>query len=355
MLSRWLTAVVLCLMAATAQADANADHWQYTVRPGDTLWNLCERFAQDPVFCWRQLAANSAVDDPYRMSPGKVILIPLAWLKEQPMPARAERVNGQVWLLVGNNDPEPVENGAEIAFGDTIETGEAGSVVVRFADNSEVAVKPDTVLKVNHYRRFVDVGNEPTELQLERGAIRNTVTPRDTDARVFRVYTPGVMTAVRGTEYHVRVTDDAVTLSEVVKGEVEVAAARSATPVPAGYGTLARDGQAPAQPVKLLPAPRVTLKAGGRSLRAEWPPVEGAEAYSVELFDADGVLLQSDQVSEPQWRAKPEAGDYQLLVRAIDARGLRGQEHLLDATVSKGAWPWDALLFIGGAGLLLAL
>ncbi len=355
MLSRWLAAVVLCVIAATAQADANADHWQYTVRPGDTLWNLCERFAQDPVFCWRQLAANSAVADPQRMAPGKVILIPLSWLKEKPVSARAERVHGKVWLHAGNGDPEPVENGAEIAFGDTIETGEAGSVVVRFADNSEVAVKPDTVLKVNHYRRFVDVGNEPTELELERGAIRNTVTPRDTDARVFRVYTPGVMTAVRGTQYHIRVTDEAVTLNEVVKGEVAVSAAHSATPVPAGYGTLARSGQAPAKPVKLLPAPEVTLKAGSRGLRAEWPPVEGAEAYSVELFDANGVLLQSEQVSEPQWRAKPEAGDYQLLVRAIDARGLRGQEHLLDVTVSEGAWPWDALLFIGGAGLLLAL
>ncbi|MDX1802820.1 MAG: FecR domain-containing protein [Alcanivorax sp.] len=359
---RW--GLLLCLLSPAAWA---SDDWQYTLRPSDTLWTVCERFAQEPMSCWRQLARHNGIKDPRRLHPGSLLGVPVAWLKEKPIPASLEAVHGQVQLYPADGGPvHAVQSGDKVQFGDALETSANGSARIRFADQSEVLIKPSTLLVVTHYRRFLGGQTaEPTELHLERGAIRNHVTPRDPDTEPFKVYTPGAAAAVRGTQYYVRVDGEETTRSEVVKGQVNVSAQDTEKDVKGGFATLARQDQAPIDPVALLPAPAVVVTTTPAHIKALWPTQKAAAGYWLELYHEPGdTMLEQDYVSQGEWDHKLAPGKYRLLVRAEDANGLRGKEHWETLTVPDLPPPpppapekhhHELLIFGIGAALLLAL
>ena len=82
----WLwMALLLGLLSSAASAQ---DDWHYTLRPGDSLWKICDRFAQQPDACWRELAAYNGLADPHSLRPGDSLRVPIDWLKENPISAR---------------------------------------------------------------------------------------------------------------------------------------------------------------------------------------------------------------------------------------------------------------------------
>ena len=253
----WLCAALL-MLGLSSLVGAEED-WHYTLRPGDTLWKVCQNFAQEPQACWRDLAAHNSLTDPHSVRPGQSILVPIGWLKEKPIPARITAVSGEVMLYPADGGaPRQVQDGDTVAFGDALETAAHGSARVQFADQSEVVIKPASLLVVNRYRRFLDQGGERTLLRLERGNIRNSITPQDGEP-AFEVHTPGAVAAVRGTEYYVSVDGSETTRNEVVDGKVAVSARGVERAVDGGFATLARVDEAPVEPVPLLPAPSVEL------------------------------------------------------------------------------------------------
>ncbi|EKF73708.1 hypothetical protein A11A3_12118 [Alcanivorax hongdengensis A-11-3] len=366
----WLrAALLLCLLSPSAWA---GEDWQYTLRPSDSLWKVCERFAQKPEVCWHELARHNDVADPRRLRPGATLRIPVEWLKEKPIPASLEAVRGEVLLYpTDGSAAHPVANGDTVQFGDALETGATGSARLRFADQSEVIIKPSSLLVVNRYRRFLGQDSGATELRLERGAIRNRVTPRDPDLQPFKVYTPGATAAVRGTQYYVRVDNEDTTRNEVVKGQVDVDARSRTAAVGAGFGTLVRQDQPPVAPVALLPAPDVVVTTRPGDLQAVWPTQADAAGYWVELYQQPGdTLLEQDYVQQGSWHKTLKPGDYRLLVRAEDDNGLRGEEQWQAVQVPDEPPPppepepqpepaskkhWDVLFFVAGAALILTL
>ncbi len=85
-----LLAVALALGAAgvTAQTQLRDDHpEQYTVQPGDTLWDISARFLKEP-WNWPEIwQANPQVDNPHLIYPGDVL--ELTWVDGQPRLSRA--------------------------------------------------------------------------------------------------------------------------------------------------------------------------------------------------------------------------------------------------------------------------
>ena len=60
--------------------------WQYTVRPGDSIWVICDEYTQYPN-CWRELPDYNQIANPKNLSIGHQIKIPAAWLKQVPLAA----------------------------------------------------------------------------------------------------------------------------------------------------------------------------------------------------------------------------------------------------------------------------
>ncbi|MQX52467.1 FecR domain-containing protein [Alcanivorax sediminis] len=374
----WLwMALLLGLMSSVASAQ---EDWQYTLRPGDSLWKICDRFAQQPDACWRELASYNGLDNPHSIRPGDTLRVPIDWLKEKPISATVRGVTGEVLLYpAAGGEPVVVTEGQTVAFGDALETGMDGSAKVHFADQSVVRIKPSSLLVVNQYRRFLGQKGERTELRLERGAIRNSVSPQDQDEATFEVYTPGVVAAVRGTEYYLTVDGAETSRNEVLEGQVDVSGRKTTREVMAGYATLAAVDEPPIEPVALLPAPSLAVTESPTGADAVWPAQADAQQYVVEWYQQpDDTLLGQQFVSETRWQQNLPVGEYRLLVRAVDANGLRGEEawQAISITPPPLAAPaptpepelepepqpepekkqsWDLWVFIGGVALMLAL
>lgn len=357
----WLCAALLLGLTTAAAA---SDDWHYTLRPGDTLWKVCQQFAQQPAECWRDLASHNSLSDPHSIRPGQTLRVPISWLKEKPIPARILAVTGEVMLYPATGgETRQVSSGDTVAFGDALETGAAGSARLRFADQSVVVIKPASLLVVKRYRRFLDRQGGQTELRLERGNIRNKVTPASSDERTFKVFTPGAVAAVRGTEYYVSVDASETTRNEVMDGRVDVSARGTRRDVQAGFATLARLGESPIKPVPLLPAPSVELTVTHAGGVAVWPSQADAASYWVEWYrQSDEVLLGQALLQSGHWQQALPIGNYRLLVRAVDGNGLRGYESWTNFSIepappteAEKESRWDLWVFLGGAALLLAL
>lgn len=363
----WLsTAMLLCLLS-TAWA---GDDWHYTLRPGDSLWKVCQQFAQSPQTCWGELARYNGLDNPHSLRPGNSLRVPISWLKEKPIPATVDAISGEVMLYPARGgEPRQLQNGDAVEFGDALETAAKSSARLRFADQSEVYIKPASLLVVTRYRRFLDQQNERTELRLQRGNIRNSVSPRQSDEASFEVYTPGAVAAVRGTEYYLGVDGAETTRNEVIEGRVDVGARGTDRQIEGGYATLARLDEPPIEPVELLPAPAVEVSPSHTGVVAVWPPQAKARSYLLELYrQPAGRLLDQEHLSTGHWQKDLPVGDYRLLVRAVDENGLRGDEHWQAFSVTPAPPPepapepapekdshWDLWAFVGAAVLLLAL
>lgn len=357
----WLCTVLLLGITTTTNA---SDDWLYTLRPGDTLWKICQQFEQEPAACWRDLASRNSLDTPHNLSPGQTLRVPISWLKEKPIPAQVVAVTGKVTLYPADgNEAYQVKNGDAVAFGDALETAVESSAHLQFADKSAVVIKPNSFLIVNRYRRFLELQGERTELRLERGSLRNTVTPSSNAEPSFQVFTPGAVAAVRGTEYYISVDNNETTRNEVVDGRVDVSALDTQRKVQAGFATLARLDEPPIEPVPMLPAPQVTLEATHQDVTATWPEQAGAKSYWLEWSDPqDQMLLGEASLQINQWQQTLPTGNYRLLVRAVDENGLRGHESWTDFSTEPAPEPepekepkWDLWLFLSGAALLLAL
>ncbi|KGD64902.1 hypothetical protein Y5S_01810 [Alcanivorax nanhaiticus] len=370
----WLwTALLLGLLSSAVGAQ---EDWQYSLRPGDSLWKICDRFAQQPDACWRELASYNGLANPHSLSPGDTLSVPIEWLKEKPIEATARSVVGEVLLYpAAGGAPRQVTDGQSVAFGDALETGMDGSVRVHFADQSVVQIRPSSLLVINQYRRFLGQKGERTELHLERGSIRNAITPMNPDEATFEVYTPGVVAAVRGTEYYLSVDGAETTRNEVLHGQVDVSGRETTREVMQGYATMAAVDEPPIEPVALLPAPAVEIIASHAGVEAVWPAQADAASYWVEWYQlSEETLLGQQPVTASRWEHVLPEGEYRLLVRAVDANGLRGEETWKTVRIEPAPPPpepepappppepepepkksWDLWVFLGGVALMLAL
>ena len=363
----WL-ALWCCIMAGQLLAE----DVQYTFRPGDSLWRVCENFARDPNFCWQELARHNGISSPRAIPPGAVLNIPADWLKQQPAPAKLVSLSGDVTLYRKSGDTvTELSAGAVIDTGDALETGNVSSARVIFADQSELLIKPQSLVIFDRYSRFEDTGMVDTSLRLERGELRTYVRPRGNGSSRFIIVTPSAAAAVRGTRFDVEVDQEEVTRNIVHEGTVALSAQGEEQLVGAGYASSAAPGEAPTAPVKVLPPVSLASHVKGNAVDISWSALPDAKRYWLELFSVpDKRLLRSEAIEGDQWHAQLSDGEYQIIVRAIDADGIRGGEASamitaeepvqlepeLDAQPNDRKQAWKAFgIFVVGAAILLSL
>lgn len=350
---RGLATLGLLLAVSLAQA-APADplpEWRYTLRPGDTLIGLSQRYLARPAD-WPKVQRLNRIVDPLRLIPGTTLRIPLAWLQQTPAPATVVAVAGQATVVPPGETARAVQAGESLYAGAQLETAANSSVTLRFADGSTLVLQPGARMSLDTVSVYAGGGMVDTRLRLQQGRVEIGANPRHTSGSRLRVITPSAVAAVRGTRFRVE-AGEAVAREETLEGAVGLDAAGQNVAVAAGQGSLAELGKPPTPPVALLPAPdlgALPARIDTLPLRFAFPAIAGAKQWVGQIApDArfEQVLLEKTAEAPRLSFADLPDGTCVLRVRAADARGLQGQDAQHAFTLD--ARPFAPLLSAPGA------
>jgi len=303
-----------------------ASDWIYTLRKGDTLWDICLQYTSKNG-CWLELGRYNHILYDRAISVGASIRIPTSWLTAVPVVGEVTSAVGDVYYdQRSSGDRVPVAGGAPVHLGASIFTGQ-GFAQVRLGDHSEILIRPESELRLDSLTTGTGDGQR-VELNLDSGEVESTVIPeRNTQ---FQIKTPAAISAVRGTRYRLNSSGGNSMRTEVIVGEVGVNAATSAV-VPAGFGILAESGQ-PLDSVRaLLPAPALSTSRleSVSPVLLQWQALPQAASWKVDIYasGAGANLLASHVSREPKLvLSSLDEGCYRAAIRGVDEAGFNGLE-----------------------------
>lgn len=118
--------------------------------------------------------------------------------------ARVDFAHGEVKVLAPDGRSRPIAKGAEIASGETIDTG-SGRAQVRFTDGAQVSLAPQTQFRIDDYRFEGKAdGSEKSFFSLVKGAMRTiTGLVGRSNRENYRITTTVATIGIRGTEFSV--------------------------------------------------------------------------------------------------------------------------------------------------------
>ncbi|TAJ69606.1 MAG: LysM peptidoglycan-binding domain-containing protein [Phenylobacterium sp.] len=329
MILRWGPLLLAAALPAAAwSADAPEAPTRYSVRAGDTLYDLAQRYLVRPSAAGVVQRLNR-IADPRRLPIGRTLDVPTDLLRTEPVVARLVAYSGPVSVRGSGAGPlrleMPVREGFELS------TGVNAFLTFELPDGSRLTLPSQSRVRLGRLRRVLLTGAVQRDISLEEGRASSTVTPLPNPDSRFRILTPVAVSAVRGTEFRVRHDDSAGRSTvEVIEGRVGEAlvGAPNETSVAAGFGASAARGLV-SSPARLLPAP--TLSSPARlqdepQVTFAVRPGSGA-AYRGQIARDAGFI---DLISEVEstgpllaFDAIPN-GTFFVRLTTIDAAGLEG-------------------------------
>lgn len=328
MLRQALILLLLFTVSLSGRVVAEEEYWEYTFRPGDSIWKVAEKYTTS-VNNWAEIQTlNKIREGPdRRILPGTRILIPVSMLKQQPAPAIVIAVSGEAGVVRANGDSETLITGSKLYSGDRVVTADGQSLRIQFADKSELQVQANTVIVLDKLSHHKDTGMVDTRIRLNSGSVKTWVEKLKPESN-YEIKTPAAVTAVRGTAFRLSSTSQ-FSRTEVTEGTVGVSAGDIEKSVKSGYGIVAEKDKPLPEPVKLLPPPEISdnLSKDKTVLSISWKKLEGAKFYRYQLAsDEKFNQLVVDSLTESN---KIEINDlkpgrYYLLVRGVDQYKLEG-------------------------------
>jgi hypothetical protein len=327
---------LLGILAIFFVIPAHGQEWIYTVRPGDTLWDLIEKYSVNLIYVPKLQALNN-IENPKHILPGSTITIPVKWLKKQPAAVEVKSLFGKVMykpldLPITELLPEVL-----LKAGDEVITGDGGSVELIFADGAKIILRANSSLIFDTLSQYGDTGMVDTRARLQSGRVDTKIPTSIGSGSRFQINTPAATTSVRGTGYRISVnSEENITRTEVLEGSVAVSAQQITELIPDGYGTAVEIGAAPLPPKELLNSPDISdipELIERQNSTFQWKAVPNAESYRVQISEVEGFnsLIKDIKTKSPSIKnlSFDEDGEYFVRVRGVDNLGLEG----LDAQV----------------------
>lgn len=295
--------LVFAASTVSAQPVSDGDRIQYIFKPGDTLYELGTKYFRKPGD-YRVVQRLNRIADPRKISIGKRVTIPFRLLKYRATQASLSAFRGNVSIAADGRQLTPAR-GLDIAEGSQIVTQAGSFVTLSLEDGSRISMPSNSKVRITRLRHILLTDSVDYEFSVDNGRVRSKVTPFDRDADRYRVRTPVAVSAVRGTDYRVRVDDASGTaFAETVEGQVDVAAgqdigAASAVSVPAGQGAAATvSGEL--LTASLLAEPAMVEPAKTQSdpeLRFEFEPGATVQGYRMMISSDAGFVDILDEKS----------------------------------------------------------
>ncbi len=339
-----LVGVLWLALVTVGAAQEDDGMWHYQIKPGDDLWKIAQTYLADPGY-WHELVRLNKIDNPRRLRPGRVIKIPLYWLKLQRAGVKIVNLRGTVTHLPARGEPRPLTADTELHIDDGVLVGDDASLLLEFADGSRALLGPGSRAFFRRLNRIAGSEYGDTRLEVTQGSLETQVPVHGTR---FQIDTPAANTTVRGTQFAVGVDrkgEKPLARVEVARGKVGVANQVGAQNVPGGFGTLATPDEPPKPPVRLLPPPVLKPPAGPvRKLPVtlRWQPVPGAIGYRVTLFPdrPNAVPLVVTEV-ERNGYSHPDLddGSWRVRVQALDRQRLAGEGAEMKLVVDARPFP----------------
>lgn len=318
----WLLAGASLLSSSPVCARSPAEHVEYKVLKGDTLYDLAIRYLANPGG-YAVVQKLNRIVNPRRIPTGRTLKIPRALLRQEPIEATVLSYSGKV--LVG---ARTAMVGMKVKEGDLLETADRSFVTLRLPDASTVSLPSRALVMVELLRRTLLADSVERRFTIARGQATGSVTPMTDPHSTFQFQTPRAMTSVRGTRFRVNYDpQDSSSRVEVVEGKVAFRESGQVEQlVAAGFGT--KDSLP--DPVPLLPPPALTAAdkvQDEEALRFALQPVAGAAAYHIQIARDAGFLEAIDETRSDGPEAQFSGignGTYFVRSSAIDANGLEG-------------------------------
>lgn len=285
--------LAIALLAAPAAAEHEAQEITYTVRAGDNLYALAERyFVRTSDYAVVQRLNRIA--DPYRLPIGRSLRVPRRLLRHEPLTAIVAAARGDI-RIVSQGQARQAQVGATINEADIIATGANAFVTLRLPDGARVSLPSQSQIAVNRLRRTIMTGISERRFELVQGRARAVVPPASGENRDFSITSPVAVSAVRGTEFRARYDPETSRgATEVLEGVVVFSASGGddAVDLAAGYGAMAMPN-AIGTPAALLPAPAFEQPGAVQSepqLLFNIVPQEAAVRYRLQIASDAGFV-----------------------------------------------------------------
>jgi hypothetical protein len=324
-----IAAWVLAAAFLTQSAHAADQPVIYVVKPGDTLYDLAKAYLTR-VEDYRAVQSANHVANPRRMPVGLKLKVAPQLLRREPVIALLGAYRGPVTVTI-EGSAVAVTPGMTLAAGAVVTTGADAFARIDLPDGSRMALPSQSQVRINQLRRTPMTRAVERDFTVEKGRGESTVVPLTNRRDRYMVRTPMSVSAVRGTEFHVRYDgDQRLSATEVVQGTVLVGATETrSAPIHAGFGasSSATGGAivAPLLPPPPLLTPDKTFDEP--SVGLDLAPSAQAQAYRVRLASDAGFLDPIAEATNPQPHAAFEGlanGVYFVKVSVIAANGLEG-------------------------------
>ncbi|MCP4077993.1 MAG: LysM peptidoglycan-binding domain-containing protein [Gammaproteobacteria bacterium] len=308
---------------------ADEKYWEYTFRPGDSLWEIAKKYTTS-VNNWSEIQSINQIrqGSDRIILPGTRIVIPVSMLKLQPTPAKVIALSGGASLVRANGEKDELEVGTLLYSGDLVVTEEKQNLRLQFADKSELQVLSNSEVVLDKLSHHKKTGMVDTRIRLNSGSVNTWVEKQNKDS-FYEIKTPAAITAVRGTSFRLASDASFISRTEVTEGVVSVSASNTEQLVKEGYGIVAEKGKPLSEPIKLLTPPVLgeNQSEDQSGLKLSWVKLDGAKFYRYQLAvdDKFNQVITENTIQEntiEMTELKP--GRYYLRVRGIDESQLEG-------------------------------
>lgn len=224
----------------------------------------------------------------------------------------------------------PLDRDSEVYPGDLIDTGSNGFASIEFSSGSVINLQPNTEAQINRLNCQPQDDSCVIDVKTFRGKVTSNVQSREDQPIDFRISTPYASAAVRGTVFDIEASS-ANLIVGVTEGLVDLTSSASdqALALDLGFGSVVKQGQAPSEPIALLPSPvfkRIPARLAAGDTISWWPNTQATKYGALVSTDAAGsdTLSASETSTQRIGFNTLDVGDYFLTLRAVDENGLRG-------------------------------
>lgn len=308
----------------------------HTVQPGDTLFNITEKYLGDAGLWPENHRLNPQVKDPHLLRIGSRLRIIIS-RKMPESTAEVEQVVRKVLRREPKNDWFNAQRGDQLKEKNEVQTFNRASTRLRFEDGAHLDIKENSLVFLRQVGQTLR-GDERQSIEIVEGEadIRHTLARKarsDIEIVVGNVRALPQPDDKGNLVTRTRKSDNGHANVMVYDGKTEVAAAGSRVAVPKGMGTVVEEGQAPSPPEKLLPSSRLTSppiasKIGFANPLFKWNPVPNAASYKFELCndqDCATPTFRKTGIQQAQYSSETiPLGSHFWRVTAVAASNLDG-------------------------------